>query len=228
MASREEQKKKAREERERKQREEAESKQKRKRRLRILTGLGVVAVAAIVAFVVMSGGSEPKGPLEVDPAKAQVTPGPWDTGTEGLEERVKAMQLPDPSDTVFHIHAQLSIYTNGKKQTIPQNIGVEQESQFLTSLHTHDAEGLVHMEAVQPYPFKLGQFFTVWNVPFSATQLGAYRPGKGLELQTWVNGKRLRTDPTQYVMKAHDKIVIGFGKPGSFPTKSNFKFDPGT
>jgi hypothetical protein len=227
VASREEQKKKAREEREQRQREEEEAKQKRKRRLRILIGLGVVVVAAIVAFAVLSGGSEPKKPIEVDQAKAQVTPGPWNTGSEGLAERAKALGLPDPSDTVFHIHAQLSIYTNGKKQTIPQNVGIEPDSEFITSLHTHDQEGVIHMEAVQPYPFKLGQFFAVWNVPFSTTQLGAYRPGKGLVLQTWVNGKQLKTDPTQYVMKAHDKIVIGFGKPGSFPTKSNFKFPAG-
>jgi hypothetical protein len=28
-------------------------------------------------------------------------------------------------------------------------------------------------------------------------------------------------------MKAHDRIVVGFGKPGSFPTKNNFKFPAG-
>jgi hypothetical protein len=185
-------------------------------------------VAAIVAFAALSGGSKKtKRPLSGDDPKAQATPGPWNSGSAGLEDRVKAMGLPDPSDTVFHIHAQLTIYTNGKKQTVPENVGVEPESQFITSLHTHDAQGVVHMEAVQPYPFKLGQFFEVWNVPFSASQLGGYHVGKGLELQTWVNGKQLKTDPKQYVMKAHDKIVIGFGKPGSFPTKSNFKFPAG-
>jgi hypothetical protein len=227
VASREEQKKKAREEREAKQREEAEAKKKRRRRMRILIGVGVVVVAAIIAVVLMSGGSETKGPLKADKKNAQATPGPWNSGSEGLGERVKALGLPDPSDTVFHIHAQLTIYTNGKKQKVPQNIGIEPESQFLTSLHTHTDDGVIHMEAVQPYPFKLGQFFTVWNVPFSQTQLGGYRVGKGLELQTWVNGKRLRTDPTQYAMKAHDKVVIGFGKPGSFPTKSKFQFPAG-
>jgi hypothetical protein len=83
------------------------------------------------------------------------------------------------------------------------------------------------MEAVQPYPFKLGQFFEIWNVPFSATQIGSYHVGKGLVLQTWVNGKQITGDPANYVMKAHDKIVVGFGKPGSFPKQNNFKFPAG-
>jgi hypothetical protein len=82
------------------------------------------------------------------------------------------------------------------------------------------------MEAVQPYPFKLGQFFTVWGVAFSPTQLGGYHAGKGLVLQTWVNGK-LIGNGVAYVMKPHDRIVVGFGKPGSFPHQNNFKFSPG-
>jgi hypothetical protein len=227
VASREEQKKKAREEREQREREEQESKRKRKRRLRIGIGLAVVVVAAIVAFAALSGSDKPKSPIATDPTKGQVTAGPWDSGTQGLEKRVAALGLPDPSDTVFHIHANLKVYTDGKPQKVPANIGINQDSQFITSLHTHDDTGVIHMEAVQPYPFKLGQFFEVWNVPFSKLQLGSFHTGKGLELQVWVNGKQIQGDPKEYVMKAHDRIVVGFGKPGSFPTKNDFKFPAG-
>ena len=94
---------------------------------------------------------------------------------------------------------------------------------MLASLHTHDASGVVHQEAVQPYPFTLGQFFDVWGVKFTPTQLGAYHAGKGLVLQTWVNGKQVPNGP-DYKMKPHDVIVVGFGDPGSFPTKPNFRF----
>ena len=45
-------------------------------------------------------------------------------------------------------------------------------------------------------------------------------------LQTWVNGKQVKDGPG-YVMKPHDKIIVGFGKPGSFPTKDNFQFPAG-
>jgi hypothetical protein len=227
VASREEQKRKAREEREQREREEQEAKGKRKRRMRIGIGAAVVVVAAIVAFAVLSGGSEKSTPLKADKLNAQATPGPWNTGTAGLEKRAAAMGLPDPSDTVFHIHANLKVYTDGKPQKIPANVGIDQDNQFITSLHTHDDSGVIHMEAVQPYPFKLGQFFLVWNVPLSSTQLGSYNVGKGLVLQLWVNGKLIKGDPASYVMKAHDRMVLGFGKPGSFPTKNDFKFPAG-
>jgi hypothetical protein len=226
VASRQEQKKKLREEREAKERQESETKAKRARLMRIGVGAAVVVVAAIVAIAALSGGGSKKTKGSQSSTGMQLTPGPWNSGTDGLEARATQLGLPDPSDTVFHIHANLAVYTDGKKQTVPMNIGIDSDKQYLASLHTHDAEGVIHMEAVQPYPFKLGQFFTVWGVPFSATQLGSYHAGQGLVLQTWVNGKQVKDGPS-YVMKPHDKIVVGFGKPGSFPTKSNFKFPPG-
>jgi hypothetical protein len=227
VSSRQEQKRKAREEREAKEQQERESKAKRARLVKIGVGAAVVVVAAIIAVVALSGGGGSKskagGP---GPGGLQNTAGPWNNGTAGLEQRATALGLPDPSDTVFHIHGDLVVYTDGKKQPVPQNIGIDSEKQFLASLHTHDDQGVIHMEAVQPYPFKLGQFFTVWGVPFTKTQLGSYHVGQGLVLQTWVNGKQVSDGPN-YVMKPHDKIVVGFGKPGSFPTKNNFKFPPG-
>jgi hypothetical protein len=226
VASREEQKRKLREEREARQREEREAAAKRARRMRVGVAAAVVIVAAIVAFAAMSGGGSKKSSGPRTSTGLQNNAGPWDAGTQGMQQRATALGLPDPSDTVFHVHAQLTVYTDGKRQTVPPNIGID-GSQFITSLHTHDGSGVIHMEAVQPYPFKLGQFFTVWGVPFSATQLGSFHAGKGLVLQTWVNGKQIKTDPTTYVMRAHDKIVVGFGKPGSFPTKSKFTFPAG-
>jgi hypothetical protein len=225
VASREEQKRKLREEREAREREEQEAKAKRARRMRILVGLAIVVVAAIVAVAVLSGGGSKKSGGAKNTA-GQNTPGPWTSGSDGVDKRAAALGLPDPSDTVFHIHANLEVFADGKKQTVPANIGI-QGSDFITSLHTHATDGVIHMEAVQPYPFKLGQFFQIWNVPFSATQLGSYHVGKGLVLQTWVNGKQVKGDPVNYVMKAHDRIVVGFGKPGSFPTKNTFKFPQG-
>jgi hypothetical protein len=227
VASREEQKRKAREEREAKEREEQESKAKRRRLIRIGVGAAVVVVAAIIAVVALSGGSSKKTAQgATGPNAMQNTTGPWNSGTAGLEQRATELGLPDPSDTVFHVHADLVVYTDGKKQTVPQNVGIDSDKQFLASLHTHDDQGVIHMEAVQPYPFKLGQFFSIWGVPFTKTQLGSYHVGQGLVLQTWVNGKQVPDGPS-YVMKPHDRIVVGFGKPGSFPTKNNFKFPPG-
>ena len=226
MASREEEKKKRREEREAREKKEQESAKKRKRLIRAGIIAAVVVIAAIVAVVALSGGSKKSSQPTV--GGLDVSPGPWGTNTAGLEQRVTKLGLPDPSDTVFHIHAQLSVYVNGKKQSVPANVGIDSANQFLASLHTHDTTGVVHMEAVRPYKFTLGQFFDVWGVKFTPTQLGAYHPNPAqkLVLQVFVNGKQIQ-DPVNYPMKAHDKIVVGFGEAGSFPKTSNFKFPAG-
>ncbi len=222
MASRKEEKERLRKEREERERTEEEQNKTKKRRRKILGGVGLLALAlAIIGFVALSGGDK-KTPEEAQKGLQQ-TPGPWEPLTEGLEEREEALDLPAPSDTIYHVHAQLKVFVNGKEQKVPNNIGIDPGAQFLSSLHTHDEKGIVHMEAVEPYPFKLGQFFTVWGVKFTPNQLGAYRPGGGLVLETYLNGKRV-PDGTQVEMKQGDRVVVGFGRPGSFP--KDFKPDP--
>lgn len=222
MASRKEEKERLRKEREERERQEEQKAQKKKRRTRILGAAGLLILAlAIIGFVALSGGDK-KTPEEAQKG-LQTTPGPWAPLTAGLEERESALDLPAPSDTIYHVHAQLKVFVNGKPMEVPNNIGVDQGKGFLSSLHTHDAKGIVHMEAVEPYPFTLGQFFTVWGVRFTNTQLGAFQAGNGLVLETYLNGKKVPNGPT-LKMKQSDRIVVGFGKPGSFP--KDFKLDP--
>ena len=226
MSSRQEQKQKLREEREARERQEREAAARRGRLMRIGVAVAVVVVAAAVAIALASGGGSSSKSSGPGPSGAlQVSPGPWQPELAHLQERATKLGLPDPSDTVFHVHAHLDVYTDGKRQTVPAQVGIDSQSQYLASLHTHDTSGVIHMEAVQPYPFKLGQVFEIWGVKFTPTQLGAYRPGNGLVLQTWVNGKQIK-NPVAYVVKPHDKIIVGFGAPGSFPTQSSSSSRP--
>jgi hypothetical protein len=222
MASRKEEKERLRKEREERERQEEEKSRKQKRRKRILgTGGLLVLALAVIAFVALSGGDK-KSPAEAQKG-LQETPGPWEPLTEGMQERERALGLPAISETIYHVHAQLKVYVNGKPMKVPVNIGIDPDGDFLSSLHTHDEKGIVHMEAVEPYPFTLSQFFTVWGVKFTPTQLGAFRAGKGLVLETYLNGKRVPNGP-QTQLKQSDRVVVGFGKPGSFP--KDFKLDP--
>ena len=221
MASRKEEKERLRKEREERERREADQARKRARRARILGAAGLLAVAlAIIGAVALSGGDDGGGAA----AKGlDESPGPWPPKVEGLEEREEALDLPAPSDTIYHVHAQLKIFINGKPMKVPVNIGIDQGKGFLSSLHTHDEKGVMHMEAVEPYPFTLGQFFTVWGVKFTRDQIGAYKAGNGLVLETYHNGKKVPNGPALR-MKQSDRVVVGFGKPGSF--QKDFKLDP--
>jgi hypothetical protein len=225
MASRQEQKQRAREERLAREREAAAAAAQRQRLYLIGGILAVVILVGAIAAIVASSGGSTKNPA-VNQQGLQVSPGPWPPEYAHLQQRVSAMGLPDKGNELYHVHSQLNLYVDGKKFQVPSQVGIDINSQYLAALHTHDASGVIHQEAVQPYPFTLGQFFNVWGVKFTATQLGAYHVGKGLVLQTWANGKLVPNGPA-YHLKPHDVIVVGFGKPGSFPTTVKFSFPAG-
>src|SRR3954453_15081258 len=117
----------------------------------------------------------------------------------------------------------LRVYVNGQQEPVPANIGIDPSGAFLAALHTHDDSGIIHMESDSAYPFKLGQFFDMWGVKFTPTQVGAYYNQGKNTLQVYVNGKKV-ADPVKYQMKPHDAIVVAYGAPGSFPTKFTPKF----
>jgi hypothetical protein len=224
MSSRKEQKEQLRREREEREAQDKAAAARKARMTRIGGAVGLLLLAGVIIGIVALSGGDDKG----DPAAAQKglqeTQGPWAPLTAGLEDRENALGLPAPSESIYHVHAQVKIFVNGKPQTVPNNIGIDPGKGFLSSLHTHDEKGIVHMEAVEKYPFTLGQFMTTWGVKFTPTQLGAFRVGQGLVLETYLNGKKVPNGPAT-TLKQSDRVVIGFGKPNSFP--KDFKLDPG-
>ena len=226
MSSRREQKEQLKQERLRREQEE-QAAASRRRLIQLGAGAaGILVIAVIVVVVAVAGGgsssSSGSGPQE----GVVTTPPPWAPVYDHLADRSEAMGLPDPSDVVYHVHALLHVYVNGKPVTVPKDIGIDVSNQFLASLHTHDTSGIVHMEAVKPFPFTLGEFFNIWGVKFEDNQLGPYKPGNGNVLQTWVDGKQV-SNPAEYKMKPHDVIIVGYGKPDSFPHKAAANFPPG-
>lgn len=245
MASRKEQKERLRAERIAK--EEADRKETARRRT-LQIGAAVAAVlivGVVVAIIALSGGgggdsgSSDSGITyrqDSVPASAQLalldTPPPWKPNYKQLPQRVEALGLPGFNETTFHIHAHLEIFVDGKQEPIPANIGVDPATGFLSPLHTHadapdNPEGTIHMEADQEYEFTLGQFMNVWGVEFSKDQIGSLKAqGSDKQLQVYVNGQPV-TDPVNLVMQEHDNIVIGYGKPDSFPHEPKFEWPQG-
>jgi hypothetical protein len=91
-----------------------------------------------------------------------------------LGRRLGALHLPAASDAAFHIHVRLRIFVGSRQVPVPAGIGIDPAGGPLASLHTHDASGIVHVEADRPFPFTLGQFFSVWGVRLSRAHLGGY------------------------------------------------------
>jgi hypothetical protein len=201
----------------------------------IVAILAAAAVAGVIVAATSGGGggsddteqtysqnSVPRG-AEVG---TQTTPPPWRPEYARLPQRLQALGLPGLSEEIFHIHALLHVYVDGKAVTVPVNIGLDQSTGTFASLHTHDTSGIVHVEADRTFPFTIGQFFAVWGVGFANDRLGPYRSGSAEQLRVYVNGKRV-SDPVDYVMHEHDNIVVGYGRPGSFPTEPPASFPSG-
>jgi hypothetical protein len=219
---------------ERRAAEEAErARAARRRRMSQFGGaLVTLVVVAVVVVVAAGSGGKTHNAATTQPVAAGTLPGlqtgnaPWPPEYNSLAQRLQLMNLPTESDAAYHEHAHVQIYVNGKNVTVPAQIGIDPQGQFLAPLHTHDTSGVIHMESSQTYPFTLGQFFNVWGVDFTSSQLGGYHVASGSVLSTYVNGKPV-VNPPGYVLKPHDLVVVGFGRPGSFPTSVAYSFAPG-
>jgi hypothetical protein len=219
---------------ERKALEEAECARRvrRKRLTQLGAAAAVLLVIATVAILGASGGGRSMSAASAAAvgsgasAGLQATTAPWPPEYSALETRLQALNLPTQSDTAYHIHAVLRVYANGQQVEVPAHIGIDPEGRFLAPLHTHDASGVIHIEASQAYPFTLGQFFTIWGVKFTNAQLGAYVADAANVLSVYVNGTHV-PDPVDYLMKPHDHVLVAYGEPGSFPTSFKFAFPEG-
>lgn len=75
----------------------------------------------------------------------------------------------------YHIHWRLSMFIAGSRFPIPYNIGVSPGC--ARPVHTHDdyvpttEPAVIHVEYRNARQFTVGDFFTVWGVPFAPTQL---------------------------------------------------------
>ena len=127
-----------------------------------------------------------------------------------------------------HYHAHLDVIVDGQPVTVPQYVGIDENAQTITALHTHDTSGVVHIESGKDVPFKLGQFFTEWGQPMTATQVGPVALGTDKSLHVIVNGKEVAGDPAQYVLKAHDEIVVWVGAKDQTPqVPASYNFPAG-
>ena len=125
----------------------------------------------------------------------------------------------------YHIHAHVAVYVNGQARRLPAGIGlttpflVQRSSagtfldvgiyDCLYWLHTHVADGIVHVEAPHPQRFTLGQLFDIWRQPLGPNQVG---PARG-PVVVFENGRRLVGNPRSTPIEAHADIQLDVGTP---------------
>lgn len=79
-----------------------------------------------------------------------------------------------------HDHMYLSIRINGEFATIPENTGINtgtcnQQGANMHVVHTHSADGKLHLEMQTNESVELGVFFDIWGQHFDETGIFDYR-----------------------------------------------------
>jgi hypothetical protein len=187
----------------------------------------LAVLAASLALLVAGCGSSVDPPpglsisgpgLQTSQPASGLRQAPWQPEYAHLAERLRLIGIPPGGEEKFHIHALLHIYINGLLAPLPANIGLDPAEGVESSMHTHDATGIIHMEAPHPFNYTLGDFFSVWGVKLGPAQVGGLRGFGGNHLHFYLNGKPL-SNPAALVLRRGDSIVIGYGSPSSFPHK---------
>ncbi len=109
--------------------------------------------------------------------------------------------------SAMHWHPTLRIVINGEPQDIPEGIGIS--GGCMRPIHTHDETGKLHIESPVIRDFTLGQFFTLWEKPFSRDEILDARVDETHELVMTVNGQRVDTYENT-VLRDDDQIVIEY------------------
>lgn len=159
--------------REQYQRRQTERQTERKRALRQqrirqygLIGGGIVLVLILVLvisqFVIRSNQNSPTTGLNAHPATGQTVDGLSCLSAQG---------------GALHIHQYLDLYVNGQQVTVNPGIGIVDSANCLYPLHVHNGEpNVIHNESNQQnVSFTLGQFFDIWGVKLSSSQVGNYK-----------------------------------------------------
>jgi hypothetical protein len=117
----------------------------------------------------------------------------------------------------MHIHAHVAVFDHGKPMTVPEDIGRPLAAQCFYWLHTHTPDGIIHIESPTVRTFTLGQFFDVWGVPLTRSDVAGAKPRAGERVKVFVDGHPYTGDPRKIELAVHLDIAILVGPPYRVP-----------
>jgi hypothetical protein len=111
------------------------------------------------------------------------------TRGEASGRRVDGVRCETGEQALFHIHAHLAVFVDGRRGVVPQGIGIPPPRQqqrtadgpFVTGgacfywLHSHTADGIIHIESPVRRTYTLGDYFDIWTQPLSSARVGPAR-----------------------------------------------------
>jgi hypothetical protein len=184
--------------------------------------VGAQDVAAVTTAATQAPNSLGQRTQLVDGSSiGQLTFPQGNTATGGSGLPVDGIGCQASEGDALHVHAHLALFQNGKALQVPANIGIVPGRQCLYWEHTHDASGIVHVEAPQAADFTLGSFFDIWGRQLDRKGFA----GSTGALTIFVDGERYNGDPRTIPIVAHREITLEAGTP--VVTPQSYSFPPG-
>jgi hypothetical protein len=145
---------------------------------------------------------------------------------------VDGIQCNTSEQTIFHVHTHLTIFVDGVARQIPYGIGITPprraqrtpEGVFLTGgtcfywLHTHAADGIIHIESPVQRSYTLGDFFDIWGQPLGRERVG---PATG-KVTALYDRKVYLGNPRDIPLGNHVQIQLDVGAPRVGPESITF------
>jgi hypothetical protein len=180
----------------------------------------LAAVASAAAATVPAPAPGPLGPESVPVPKGAVLA---NVRQVKRGQTIAGVTCQPAEKVAFHIHAHLTVFVGGKAYQVPYGIGIGPPLQGVQTtagpfveggscfmwLHTHASDGIIHMEAPKQMSFNLGQFFEIWGIPLTSTQVG---PAKGT-VTAFYNGKAWAKSPASIPLTSEAQIQLDVGSP---------------
>jgi hypothetical protein len=145
---------------------------------------------------------------------------------------VDGIQCNAGEKLVYHVHTHLTIFVNGSPRQVPYGIGIVPPRQLDNTssgpfvaggscfywLHTHAADGIIHIESPSVRTYTLGDFFDIWHQPLGPNQVG---PVKG-KVTAFYNGQVYKDNPRDIPLGSHVQVQLDVGTPLIAPEKVSF------
>lgn len=130
---------------------------------------------------------------------------------------VDGIRCDQLEQSAYHIHVLLAIYINGTQRQVPGQIGIPADGSCLYWMHTHDATGIVHIEAPANVAVSIVNFLDIWAQQFSFLGFPQelYQPG----WYAFVNGQAVDNIAA---LPLQDRYVIAlvYNSPNAAPAAS--------